>query len=106
MTQHLATEILTLARASGRTITTAESCTGGMVSAAITEGMRAVQGEVLPAAACPTVGAGVRAFGNVPLMTQAVDEGSEACLIVWEPVIKWRQDQGPGAARDVHCFEQ
>ncbi|GGB03022.1 CinA family protein [Allosediminivita pacifica] len=37
MTQQLATEILALARASGRTITTAESCTGGMVSAAITD---------------------------------------------------------------------
>jgi len=32
----LATEILSYARAQGRTITTAESCTGGMVAAALT----------------------------------------------------------------------
>ncbi len=37
MTLTIATEILERARASGRTVTTAESCTGGMVSAAITD---------------------------------------------------------------------
>ncbi|UDF02387.1 CinA family protein [Asticcacaulis sp. AND118] len=32
----LATEILSLARAQGRTLTTAESCTGGLIAAALT----------------------------------------------------------------------
>lgn len=37
MTTALATEILARARAVGATVTTAESCTGGKVSAAITD---------------------------------------------------------------------
>ncbi|GGG76885.1 competence damage-inducible protein A [Salipiger pallidus] len=37
MTQDLALRILELARDAGKTLTTAESCTGGMVSAAITD---------------------------------------------------------------------
>lgn len=37
MTRDLATRILTLARAQGATIATAESCTGGMVTAALTD---------------------------------------------------------------------
>ena len=37
MTEALAHDILRLARARGATVTTAESCTGGMVSAAITD---------------------------------------------------------------------
>ncbi|WP_417741360.1 CinA family protein [Salipiger sp.] len=37
MTEALARDILRLARARGATVTTAESCTGGMVSAAITD---------------------------------------------------------------------
>lgn len=37
MTETHATEILTLARARGLTVTTAESCTGGMVAAALTD---------------------------------------------------------------------
>lgn len=32
----LATDILALARAQGRTLTTAESCTGGLIAAALT----------------------------------------------------------------------
>lgn len=37
MTTKLASEILALASAQGKTLTTAESCTGGMVAAAITD---------------------------------------------------------------------
>ncbi|KAA8608792.1 CinA family protein [Salipiger aestuarii] len=37
MRQTLATEILTLARARGLIVTTAESCTGGLVAAALTD---------------------------------------------------------------------
>ncbi len=37
MTEALATQILALARARGATVTTAESCTGGMVAAALTD---------------------------------------------------------------------
>jgi nicotinamide-nucleotide amidase len=37
VTEALVSEILSLARAKGATVTTAESCTGGMVSAALTD---------------------------------------------------------------------